>query len=352
MTAATITTMRQSVGPQPDGGAPAGALTILEAGTAQVTDLGRRTGPRYGVPVGGALDQRSARTANILVGNSEAAPLLEITAFDLALTTDVDILIAAAGAECVLTVDGVERPLRQPVSVRAGESVAIRDIRAGMRVYLAVRGSFHVPMLLGSCAPDTVLGFGGRVIGGSTIAVREATKPLINAHLGVELYRLDAPALPASDVIDVTDGPDVAEFAGTAERLVDEPYTVSPSSNHIGLRMTGRLPERQTRGEVLSRGVPVGAVEVPPGDELLVLHRGRGVTAGYPVLAVVTSASLDALAQARPGQRLRFRRVTVAAATARARADRVALDALHHRVQSVFAALQAPFSPPLEGLDS
>ncbi|MDP3952951.1 biotin-dependent carboxyltransferase family protein [Microbacterium sp.] len=319
----------------------AGILTFTEAGATQVTDLGRRRGPRYGVAVNGALDQRSARIANVLVGNADDSPLLEVTALDVEFVTGVDILIAVAGAAGDLTVDGVGRPSNQPVSVRAGESVALRHLQGGLRSYLAVRGSFDVPMLLGSCAPDSVLGFGGRVSAGSSLVVRQSTSPVFNDHFRAELYSLDLPRLALDYTVDVTDGPDIADFAETADRLFDEPYLVTPTSNHIGLRMTGPLPERRTRGEVLSRGVPVGAVEVPPGNELLVLHRGRGVTAGYPVLAVVTSASLDVLAQVRPGQRLRFRRVTAAAASARARADRVALDALRLRVQTVFTALDA-----------
>jgi biotin-dependent carboxylase-like uncharacterized protein len=319
----------------------AGIITFLEAGSTQVTDLGRRRGPRYGVPVNGALDQRSARIANILVGNADGDPLLEITALDVEFVPDVDILIAVAGADGHLTVDDVTRPLNQPVSVRAGQLVALRHLQGGLRAYLAVRGSFEVPRLLGSCAPDSVLGFGGRIASGAAIAVRRSTAPIFNDHFTSELYCLDVPHRPAGFVVDVTDGPDIDDFAGTTDRLFAQPYLVTPTSNHIGLRMTGPLPERVAKGEVLSRGVPVGAVEVPPGDELLVLHRGRGVTAGYPVLAVVTSSSLDTLAQTRPGQRVRFRRVSAVDAAARARADRVELEALRLRVQSVFTALDA-----------
>ncbi|GAA4478694.1 biotin-dependent carboxyltransferase family protein [Microbacterium panaciterrae] len=319
----------------------AGSLTFVEAGATQLTDLGRRRGPRYGVPVNGALDQRSARIANILVGNPDEAPLLEMTALDVEFIPDVDILIAVAGADGHLTVDGVMRPLNQPVSVRAGQVVGLRHIQSGVRAYLAVRGSFEAPQLLGSCAPDSVLGFGGRIANGASIPVLRATEPIFNDHFTSELYCLDAPHPPTGFVVEVTDGPDIDDFAGTADRLFAQPYLVTPTSNHIGLRMTGPLPERQAKGEVLSRGVPVGAVEVPPGDELLVLHRGRGVTAGYPVLAVVTSSSLDVLAQVRPGQRVRFRRISAADAAARARADRVALEALRRRVQAVFTALDA-----------
>ncbi|MBS1674217.1 MAG: biotin-dependent carboxyltransferase family protein [Actinobacteria bacterium] len=316
-------------------------ITFVEAGSTQITDLGRRQGPRYGVPVNGALDQRSARIANILVGNPAGAPLLEMTALDVEFVSDVGILLAVAGADGHLTVDGVTRPWCQPVSVRAGQTVAVRHIQGGLRAYLAVRGSFEVPQLLGSCAPDSVLGFGGRVANGAAISVRRSTAAIFNDHFTSELYCLDVPRASAGFVVDVTDGPDIDDFAGTADRLFEQPYLLTPTSNHIGLRMTGPLPERVAKGEVLSRGVPVGAVEVPPGDELLVLHRGRGVTAGYPVLAVVTSGSLDVLAQARPGQRLRFRRVSATDAAAAARADRVELEALRLRVQSVFSALDA-----------
>lgn len=319
----------------------AGRLQVVEAGSTQITDLGRRRGPRYGVPVNGALDQRSARIANILVGNREDEPLLELTALDAEFVTDVDILIAVTGADGHLTIDGVGRPSNQPVSVRAGEVIAFRGIQGGLRAYLAVRGSFDVPRLLGSCAPDSVLGFGGRLVAGATVTMRRATAPVFNDHFSAELYSLDVPRLPGGFVVDVTDGPDIEDFGDTADRLFAQPYLVTPTSNHIGLRMTGPLPERRTAGEVLSRGVPVGAVEVPPGTELLVLHRGRGVTAGYPVLAVATSGALDVLAQVRPGQSLRFRRVSADEAAAAARADLVELDALRRRVRSVFAALDA-----------
>jgi allophanate hydrolase subunit 2 len=109
--------------------------------------------------------------------------------------------------------------------------------------------------------------------------------------------------------------------------------------------MHGDVPRRVATGEVLSRGVPVGAVEVPAGDELLVLHRGRGVTAGYPVLAVVTSTGLSALGQTRPGQSVRFRRRTVTEAVAAYRSQRADIDALRARVHAVFDVLRIPLHP-------
>lgn len=322
------------------GGETGGTLRVRQAGMAVVTDLGRPRGPRFGVPVGGALHQGAARVANVLVGNPPEAPLLETTATDLELVSDVDLLVAVAGAPMTFWVDGVARPLAEPVSVPAGSIVTLEGMTAGLRTYLAVHGSFEVPTLLGSCAPDTVLGFGRRLAAGDELRVHRAVTPVENPWFAASLYDLRAPVSPVGrSVVEVADGPDAAEFGDTAERLFAAPYIVGPASNHIGLRLGGRTPERQASGEVLSRGVPVGAVEVPPGDELLVLHRGRGVTAGYPVLAVVTATSLDTLAQARPGDEVTFSRVSTAHAVERARAAHVRVAALQDRVATVFAAL-------------
>jgi biotin-dependent carboxylase-like uncharacterized protein len=324
-----------------------GTLTIHQPGNSAVTDLGRFSGPRYGLPVNGALDQFSARAANILAGNADNDPLLEITALDFRMQTDTDILIAVSGAPLTLTVGGRMCPQWDPVSVRAGEKISIRGMAAGLRAYVAVHGSVGAPTMLGSCAPDTVVGFGVKLAEGTTLQLRKRVPPIRQPYFDLPLFRLglSCPEFSSRITIDVTDGPDYAEFGDTADLLFNTRYTVSPRSNHIGLRLAGVLPERQTHGEVLSRGVPVGAIEVPSREELLVLHRGRGVTAGYPVLAVVTRHSLDALAQARPGHIVTFRRTTVAEATGAYRASRRQLETLRSTVDTVFTLLGIGTNP-------
>lgn len=318
-----------------------GSLIIQQPGHCVVTDLGRFRGPRFGLPVNGALDQFSARAANILTANEDTDPLLEITALDFRMRATTDLLIAVTGAPLRLTVGGRECPQWEPVSVRAGETVALRQITGGLRAYLAVHGSVEAPVLLGSCAPDTVIGFGLRLTEGTELRTSRSVPPIRQPYFDLPLFRLGLtrPEFSSQAVVEVTDGPDVDEFGDTAELLFTTEYTVSARSNHIGLRLGGALPERQTTAEVLSRGVPVGAIEVPSREELLVLHRGRGVTAGYPVLAVVTTRSLDVLAQARPGHTITFRKTTVPDATAKHRAALRELENLRSTVSTVFALL-------------
>ncbi|WP_458115919.1 5-oxoprolinase subunit C family protein [Arthrobacter sp. D2-10] len=318
-----------------------GQILITQPGLSVITDLGRSAGPKFGLPVNGALDQYSARAANILVGNVDNAPLIEITALDFRMIPQTDVLIAVTGASLQLMVGGRACKQWEPVSARAGDQVVIRGIHAGLRAYLAIHGSVEAPMLLGSCAPDTVVGFGMQLGEGTILDARRTVQPLRHPHFDLPLFRLrlERPRMDRDHLIEVTDGPDKSDFGTSGELLFSGVYQVGSRSNHIGLRLSGALPERQSSGEVLSRGVPVGAIEVPSREELLVLHRGRGVTAGYPVLAVVTRLGLDSLAQARPGDAVRFKPTTVAAATAAYRRSMDQLASLRASVNAIFEAL-------------
>lgn len=323
-------------------------ITVLDPGLTGVQDLGRTRGPRSGQMTGGALDQYSARMANALVASDHDAPLFELVAQDFTATVDTDLLVAVTGADADVTVDGCPHPQWEPIVWRAGTSLAIRRIRSGLRVYLAVHGVLHTSRLLGSCALDTVLGFGGNLAPGAVLTVAVDCPPVVQPWFDIPFFRLGARPHRYSGVwnVDLTDGPDAAEFGGTAGLLTDVDYTVGMRSNHVGLRLRrtdrGPLPRREVATEVLSRGVPVGAVEVPDGDEILVLHRGRGVTAGYPVLAVVTSVGLSLLGQARPGDRVRFRHVTCAAAVADYRRQQAHLAEIRARVGTVYSSLNIP----------
>jgi biotin-dependent carboxylase-like uncharacterized protein len=323
-------------------------ITVLDPGLTSVQDLGRPGAPRSGQMAGGALDQYSARMANALVASAPEAALFELVAQDFAATVDADVLVAVTGADADVTVDGCPHPQWEPIIWRAGTRLAIRSIRSGLRVYLAVHGALHTDRLLGSCAPDTVLGFGATLRPGAVRTVTVDCPPVVQPWFDIPFFRLGARPHRYSGTwnVDLTDGPDAAEFGGTADRLTDADYVVGARSNHIGLRMgradSGPLPRREVSAEVLSRGVPIGAVEVPDGDEILVLHRGRGVTAGYPVLAVVTTVGLSRLGQARPGDRVRFHHVTRGVAVADYRRQQAHLAEIRARVRIVYSSLGIP----------
>jgi allophanate hydrolase subunit 2 len=115
------------------------------------------------------------------------------------------------------------------------------------------------------------------------------------------------PAMPDAPRLRLHPGPRRDWFTPEAERLLaTAEYSVSERSNRIGVRLSGPVLPRSRTGELASEGLVLGAVEVTPGGELVVLLADHPTTGGYPVVAVVDPAQVPVAAQCRPGTRVRF----------------------------------------------
>jgi allophanate hydrolase subunit 2 len=194
------------------------------------------------------------------------------------------------------------------------------------------------PCLLGSVAPDRLLDFGHRLLIGDRVKLCSRFDE--RAHSP----GLILPPRPAGrrgvgadeTVVEVTPGPEWDEFDRAQEYLDGTVLRVSPNSDAMGLRLEGRPLRRRVQTELLSRGVPVGAVEVPPRGPLLALLRARYVTAGYPVVAVATCTAVDVLAQLRVGQAVRLRLTTTDRAVGLLKLREEGLARIDRRVRAAF----------------
>ncbi|MBQ6642102.1 MAG: allophanate hydrolase subunit 2 family protein, partial [Saccharopolyspora sp.] len=93
------------------------------------------------------------------------------------------------------------------------------------------------------------------------------------------------------------------------DALLGEPFEVAPQSNRVGMRLNGPELTRARTDELPSEGMVVGSLQVPPSGRPTLFLADHPVTGGYPVIAVLPAAEVDRAAQARPGRKLRFRRV-------------------------------------------
>ena len=160
-------------------------------------------------------------------------------------------------------------------------------------------------MVLGSSSTDTLSGLGpAPLVAGEVIGVGDAASVPIPALDPLTLW---APTDGAVDIMAHT-GPRADSFARAAvAAFFEQEWSVSADSNRIGLRLTGPVLASRTDVELPSEGMLAGSVQVPPSGQPTVLLADHPVTGGYPVIAVVADASLDAFAQLRPGQKVRFR---------------------------------------------
>lgn len=290
---------------------------VLDPGLlATVQDLGRPGHAAIGVARSGALDRGSLRRGNRLVGNAESAAGVEVTMGGLRAVADQNLWIAVTGGVGAFEIDGHSLDANVATQWPRGAELRIGWLGHGARAYLAVRGGVlgvaedlgvarePSSAVLGSLSTDTLARLGPPPL-------RAGDHVRVGRSAGTAIPLLDiAPwSAPADEVeLELAPGPRTDWFDASALRvLFDAVWTVSDAADRVGVRLDGPELVRARAGELPSEGMVPGAIQVPPGGHPTVLLADGPVTGGYPVIAVVTDASLDALGQARPGTRIRFR---------------------------------------------
>jgi antagonist of KipI len=79
----------------------------------------------------------------------------------------------------------------------------------------------------------------------------------------------------------------------------------------MGYRMEGKKIESVSGTDIISDGIALGSVQVPADGRPIVLLADRQTTGGYAKIATVCSFDIPKLVQGRPGDRVRFVRISV-----------------------------------------
>lgn len=280
-------------------------VEIVKAAPATfIEDLGRLGYGAVGVGVSGAADQSAHRLANRLVGNPESAATLEVTLGGLVLRSDVPLLVAVTGAPCPVVVGDAEAGYAARIHLPAGETLALGMPTAGIRSYVAIAGGIVVEPVLGSRSFDSMAKLGpAPVETGAVLPLGDATPDLSGV---VDQAPVSPPTLDPIE-LRVLLGPrdDWVHMEG----LFAHEWQASSRSDRVGVRLEGN-PLQRAAGfadrELASEGVVRGSIQVPTGGLPVVFLADHPVTGGYPVVGVVRSVDLDQVAQARPGQVIRF----------------------------------------------
>lgn len=293
-----------------------------------VQDLGRVGRQHLGVPVNGAMDEISHRLANLLVGNDENEATLELTLNGPTLRFTADAVIAMCGAAMGGKVDGQPLPWWRPIRIPAGARVVFGRPPIGCRAYLAIAGGFDIPLVLGSRSTALMGGYGGfrgRALRKGDVLVprspHEAQTPrwvrlLSRSHHGIayptwSVSRARMPYRVSPQPVRIVPGRHWQNFpVAGRELLVQGEYKVGLDSDRMGCRLQGPVLEARRGNDVLSEGVVMGAVQVPPGGQPIVLMADHQTVGGYPVIGVVAGIDLPVMAQIAPGEPLQFKLIT------------------------------------------
>ncbi|MDZ4100583.1 MAG: urea carboxylase [Hydrogenophaga sp.] len=329
-------------------------IDVIEPGVqTSVQDWPGRQGYwDVGVPPSGPMDMRAHRAANALVGNAADAAALEITLAGPTLRFNTATTVAVTGAPAKVTLNGESVSMWQAIDVPAGGTLAVGRCEHGVRLALAVAGGLDVPLYLGSRSTFTLGQFGGhagrhlrtgdvlRLV--DRVPAEQISVPAEQISVGTEQIsvraepvearraqtlrqaqgeRLVAPEYTHHWDINVLYGPhgapdfftpeDIAMFFGTD-------WKIHHNSSRTGVRLIGPKPQwaRTDGGEaglhpsnIHDNAYAIGAIDFT-GDMPVILGPDGPSLGGFVCPAVVLHDELWKVGQLRPGDTVRFHRVS------------------------------------------
>src|SRR5699024_4333396 len=263
----------------------------------------------------------SAVVANLAVGNPDGAGVLEATYIGPKLEFTDDRLVCVTGADAPVTLN--DDPVEPWTALRVGpgDVLGFAMIQAGCRVYIAVSGGVDVPVYLGSRSTYTLTGIGGhegrKLHDDETLPLGE---PGNTAHPGATVPSRLRPPLENPAELRTMVG--LCSYRLTEHGLdsfLGTDWKVTKDADRVGYRLRGGTLDFTEREQpfgagsdpanVVDLGYPIGSIQVPGGDEPIVLLNDAVTGGGYATIGTVISVDRDRIAQAKTGDVVRFQSV-------------------------------------------
>lgn len=290
------------------------ALLVIKPGLlTTVQDRGRWGWQGSGVPVAGPMDPYSHRLANALVGNDGDAATLEVTLVGPELEFEDERVVAVAGAEFELMLDGRTTPCCAPFMVASGSRLRFGQRRRGTRAYVAIAGGIATIPIFGSRATHLISAMGGvegrALRGGDRVPLGDPKRD--ERRVGsVASPRVDSPEIPLVEgraIVRVLPGPQREYFTAAAlDALQSAPYTIGHNSDRMGFRLTGPSLVHVRGADIISDATPLGVLQVPASGQPILLMADRQTAGGYPKIATVITADISVAGQLGPGDTITF----------------------------------------------
>ncbi|WP_315118912.1 biotin-dependent carboxyltransferase family protein [uncultured Clostridium sp.] len=285
-----------------------GLLTLIQ-------DNGRYGYQQFGVPVSGVMDSFSHRIANILLGNNENEALLEATILGPEIEFMDDSLIAITGGDLDPVLNGEPISMWESVYVKKGDILAFNGIKNGCRSYIGFAGGIQVEKVMGSRSTYVKAKIGG--LHGKSLKSGDVFKigDLKEGLTSIEYRKLPdeyIPTYPKDFEVRVVLGPQDDYFTQKGlDKFLSTAYKVTNECDRMGYRLEGEAIEHINGGDIISDGINFGAIQIPSHGQPIIMMVDRQTIGGYTKIANVISIDLPKIAQAKPGDSIRFKKISI-----------------------------------------
>ena len=286
-------------------------LEIITGGAlSTVQDLGRFGVMKNGFTQSGAMDSHSMKLANALLKNDLNAPVIEMTMKGITawFTEETYFCLSGGNFTAKLNENKIER--NTVYKAKKDDIITVGMASEGFRCYLAVGGGFTVPGFMGSASTNLKISLGGY----------EGRKLRTYDKIGTGAPSADikeGDSLPADGIgneitVGAVIGPQGDMFTDEdIETFFSSEFTVTNELDRMGIRLEGPELKSKEGKDIISDGIVFGSVQIPNSGKPIILMADHQTTGGYAKIATVASAELTKLAQARPGTKIRFVKMSV-----------------------------------------
>ena len=281
------------------------SITILKPGVqTTIQDIGRYGYSHFGISSSGAADLFSFRLGNIIVGNTEELAGIEMTLLGGDFKFNSDAVIAITGSPFNLSLDSQEISYNQSIYVKKNQILSVGITKGGARSYLLVKGGIKTENYLNSKTTHVMSGMGGFM--GRPLKKGDILEIDKNNEINITNIPNNLDEINTSK-IRINKGLQSSYFSdSTWAAFTSKMFTVSEVFSRMGIRLKGNPIHSSKGNEILTEGIPLGAIQVPGGGEPIISFVEHQTTGGYPKIANVISADLCKVGQLKPGDKFQF----------------------------------------------
>jgi biotin-dependent carboxylase-like uncharacterized protein len=278
-----------------------------------VQDLGRTGYQKQGFSVGGVMDVRSFKIANLLLDNPENEAVLEFTLIGPVLEFTSATIIAITGGDFSPTINDEPAPMYTAIYMNKGDILKFGSARTGSRGYIAFSSYLEIPVVMGSRCTNMKCALGGfkgrKLQAGDYINFRFKRRYLpFFLSRKLDIHEFDN----TEEELRVVMGPQDDMFTKQGiETFLNSEYTVTSDFDRMGCRLEGPFIASKDGSDIISDGIAFGAIQVPAHGKPIILLSDRQTTGGYAKIATVASVDIPKLVQSSIDNKIHFRAISV-----------------------------------------
>jgi biotin-dependent carboxylase-like uncharacterized protein len=283
-------------------------VEVLTVGpSVSLQDAGRPGGLGIGLSRGGAADRFGYLAGCALLGAPMGVAAVEMAGFGGTFRFTEDRWFALTGAGMRAALDGAPLGWNATYQARAGQVLAIGSVETGVYGYLSLAGGIAAPTELGGRGFHQIAGLGRALAAGDRLEPAAPDQPVP----GALIFRgPDTRAAP----LRILPGPQTAMFpADQIAAFEAAAFIRSARANRQGVRLDhdGAPFAAGLQLTRVSDFISEGDVQMTGDGTPYVLLADCQTMGGYPRIGTVVPADLPRIAQAMPGDVVRFQMITV-----------------------------------------